>query len=116
MAPALAFDSANPSIKTHKEGTDTQSVLNICYSSQDLCSQYEPEPIAIIGFSARFPGDATSSENFWRMVEEGRSAMSEVPKDRFNIDSFYHSNADRLDTVSIDGSYHVWTFLMRPCS
>ena len=33
--------------------------------------------------------------------------MSEVPKDRFNIDSFYHSNANRLDTVYTHGSYFI---------
>ncbi|KAL9012298.1 MAG: hypothetical protein Q9180_009107, partial [Flavoplaca navasiana] len=60
--------------------------------------QREVEPIAIIGFSSKFPQDAESPEGFWHLLLEGRSAMTEVPKDRFNIDSFYHHNANRLDT------------------
>jgi hypothetical protein len=57
------------------------------------------EPVAVIGFSFKFPQDATSGESFWKMLLEGRSAMTEIPKDRFNIDAFYHPNADRHDTV-----------------
>ncbi|MCJ1389265.1 hypothetical protein MMC18_002121 [Xylographa bjoerkii] len=48
------------------------------------------EPIAVVGYSLKFPQDATSSEGFWQMLVNGRSAMSDVPKDRFNLDAFYH--------------------------
>ena len=58
------------------------------------------EDIAIIGFSLRFPQDAVSPQSFWNMLVEGRSAVSEVPEDRFNINAFYHPNPDRLDSVS----------------
>ena len=113
MASASASDLANPLTKTHTDRKDTQPVQNRCAHSQDLSPQYAPEAIAIIGFSAKLPGDATSSESFWRMMEEGRSAMSEVPKDRFNIDSFYHPNVNRLDTVSIHGSYRMLSGYLR---
>ena len=46
------------------------------------------EPIAIIGIGCRFPG-ATGPEGFWRLLREGREAISEVPADRFNLDSVY---------------------------
>ena len=58
------------------------------------------EDIAIIGFSLRFPQDAVSPQSFWNMLAEGRSAVSEVPEDRFNINAFYHPDPDRLDSVS----------------
>ena len=57
------------------------------------------EPIAVIGYSLKFPQDATSPEDFWQMLLHGRSAMTEVPKDRWNIDGFYHPNPDRHDSV-----------------
>ena len=63
-------------------------------------SQLKMEDIAIIGFSLRFPQDAVSPQSFWNMIAEGRSAVSEVPADRFNIDAFYHPDPDRLDSVS----------------
>jgi acyl transferase domain-containing protein len=47
------------------------------------------DPIAIIGFSLRFPQDADSAEAFWEMLYNGRCAMTEVPADRFAINSFY---------------------------
>ena len=56
-------------------------------------------PIAIIGMSCRFPGDATSPEKLWKLVSEGRSAWSEIPKDRFNQDAFYHPQDSNLGTV-----------------
>lgn len=57
------------------------------------------EPIAVIGLALRFPQDATSPEAFWQMLMEGRSAMTEVPKERFNIDAFYHSGPKKTNTV-----------------
>lgn len=58
------------------------------------------DPIAVVGYSLRFPQEATTAESFWEMLREGRSAMTEVPSDRFNIDGFYHPDASRPDTVS----------------
>ena len=58
-------------------------------------------PVAVIGFSVNFPQQATSSAAFWRMLVEGRSARSVVPPERFNINSFYHPDEDRHDTVSV---------------
>jgi hypothetical protein len=58
------------------------------------------QPLAIIGLSLRFPQDATSAEAFWKMLVEGRCAMTDYPKDRMNIDAFYHPDASRTDTVS----------------
>ena len=60
------------------------------------------EPIAVIGFAARLPQDANTSENFWQMLCEGRSARTEIPQDRFNVDAFYHPDPDRIDAVSLN--------------
>lgn len=70
------------------------------FSLSNGLDQDKLEPIAVIGFSTRFPQDANSPKAFWQMLEEGRSAMTEVPEDRFNINSFYHSDASRHDRVS----------------
>jgi hypothetical protein len=57
-------------------------------------------PIAVIGIGCRFPGDATSPDNFWKLISEGRSAHGRIPKDRFNIDAFYHPAGERKGSVS----------------
>ncbi len=51
--------------------------------------------------SIRFPGDATSPDAFWDMLMAGRSAWSEIPANRFNIDAWYHEDPDRIDAVRI---------------
>ena len=43
---------------------------------------------AIVGYAARFPGAADADE-FWDVLREGRDAISEVPKDRWDVDEFF---------------------------
>ncbi len=62
--------------------------------------QDKSEPIAVVGFALKFPQDAVSVEGFWQMLIDGRSAMTEIPQDRWNVDAFYQPNPDRLDSVS----------------
>jgi acyl transferase domain-containing protein len=56
-------------------------------------------PIAVIGMGCRFPGDATSPEELWELLVNGRNAWSEFPKDRINIDGFYHPSGGRQGSV-----------------
>ncbi|KAL8704316.1 MAG: hypothetical protein Q9201_002502 [Fulgogasparrea decipioides] len=64
------------------------------------CGSAGVEPIAIIGMDLKFPGDASSAENFFEMLKQGRSALSDVPKDRYNLDAFYHPDQERPGTVN----------------
>lgn len=57
------------------------------------------EDIAIVGIGLRFPGDAKSPEELWKVMERGESQWSEFPKDRLNIDGYYHPGGDRLGSV-----------------
>lgn len=52
------------------------------------------EPIAIIGMSCRFPGEANNPEEFWKLLRNGVDAITEVPKDRWDIDAYYDPNPD----------------------
>ncbi|KAF1850336.1 uncharacterized protein K460DRAFT_400404 [Cucurbitaria berberidis CBS 394.84] len=72
-----------------------------------MTSEAKPTPIAVIGFGCRFPGDVTSSEKLWEMLVEKKSARSEAPSDRFNIDAFYHPDADRYGTSNNRGGHFL---------
>lgn len=65
------------------------------------------EPVAIVGISARLPQDAVSEQAFWKLLCEGRSARTVVPKERFDIDSFYHPDPDRLDATNVKYGHFV---------
>ena len=41
------------------------------------------EPIAVIGLGCRFPGDISGPEALWQFLRESRSAVGEVPPDRW---------------------------------
>ena len=45
--------------------------------------------IAIIGIGCRFPGGVNDTESFWKLLVEGREAVSDVPPDRWNIERFF---------------------------
>ncbi|KAG8533450.1 putative PKS/NRPS-like protein biosynthetic cluster [Bacidia gigantensis] len=57
-------------------------------------------PIAIVGMSCRFPGGANNINEMWRQCAEGKSAWSEIPKERFNADAFYHPNPERSSSTA----------------
>ncbi|AUH43396.1 type I polyketide synthase [Streptomyces sp. CMB-StM0423] len=46
------------------------------------------EPIAIVGMAGRF-ADATSPEELWDMLLQGRDAITEIPPERYDIDAVY---------------------------
>ena len=46
------------------------------------------EPIAIVGIGCRFPG-AASLEEFWTLLRNGVDAISEIPRDRWDVDALY---------------------------
>ncbi|MBP5976712.1 SDR family NAD(P)-dependent oxidoreductase [Brasilonema sp. CT11] len=55
----------------------------------------DTEPIAIIGIGCRFPGCANSPEAFWKLLQEGVDAITSVPADRWNVDSFYDPEGEK---------------------
>ena len=66
-----------------------------------------PTPIAIIGISCRFPGGANNPEKLWSMLSEGRNAWSDVPSNRFNWKSFYHSCPNNNEASNHRGGHFL---------
>ncbi|KAG6017415.1 Type I Iterative PKS [Claviceps lovelessii] len=63
------------------------------------------EDIAVIGLGLRFPGNATSPEKLWEVLQQGESQWSEIPKERINIEGYYHPSGDRLGSIPFRGAH-----------
>jgi microcystin synthetase protein McyG len=62
--------------------------------------QRAAEPIAVTGVGCRFPGGANDPDSFWRLLIEGRDAISEVPPERWDIEAFYDPDPDAPGKMS----------------
>lgn len=49
------------------------------------------EPIAIVGLSCRFP-EANNLEAYWDLLAEGRNAVKETPRERWDLEQWYDPN------------------------
>lgn len=57
------------------------------------------EPIAIVGIDCRFP-DARNKEEFWDLLCCGKDAISRVPDNRWDIESFYSEEASDAGSMN----------------
>ncbi|KAL1636209.1 Type I Iterative PKS [Diplodia intermedia] len=64
-------------------------------------------PIAIVGMSCRLPGDVSTLEEFWRLMSRARSGWSEIPKDRFTKDAYWHPNPEKKGCFNNAGGYFL---------
>lgn len=60
------------------------------------------EPIAVVGMHGRFPG-ARDVEQFWSLLKEKRSGISEIPRDRWAHENYYSFEGKDVGT-----SYGKW--------
>jgi acyl transferase domain-containing protein/NAD(P)-dependent dehydrogenase (short-subunit alcohol dehydrogenase family)/acyl carrier protein len=63
-------------------------------------------PVAVIGIGCRFPGGIGSAEAYWNFLEGKKTAIIEVPKTRWNVDSFFDADPNaRSRTYSRYGGF-----------
>ena len=70
-------------------------------SPEQQSSEEILKPIAIVGMSCRFPGDASNVRGLWEMCCNGRNAWSEFPKNRMNGENYWHPNTSKHGSVCL---------------
>ncbi|KAF4992227.1 hypothetical protein FDECE_13779 [Fusarium decemcellulare] len=70
-------------------------------------STQPPEPIAVVGSAGRFPGGCNTPSKLWDLLRSPRDLLREVPKERFNIDAFYHPDPLHHGTTNTRHSYFL---------
>ncbi|SEC92592.1 polyene macrolide polyketide synthase [Streptomyces sp. 3213] len=61
------------------------------------------EPIAIVGMACRLPGGVVTPDDLWRLVSEGRDAISGFPEDRgWDVEDLFDSDPERAGTSYVD--------------
>ncbi|MFE7568626.1 type I polyketide synthase [Streptomyces sp. NPDC057539] len=101
LPATLVFDYPTPLVlaghlrTTLLGGDDTRTTAGRVAVAED-------EPIAIVGMSCRYPGGVRSPEDLWRLVAEGRDAVSDFPDDRgWDVESLYDPDPEHTGTSSV---------------
>ena len=63
--------------------------MNLLDMKERIAPSPAPQPLAIVGIGCRFPG-AETPPDYWDLLCSGRSAIGDVPADRWNADRFYN--------------------------
>ncbi|RJE23816.1 polyketide synthase [Aspergillus sclerotialis] len=63
------------------------------------------EPIAIVGSSCRFPGNANTPAKLWQMLRAPPDLLQKIPDTRFNTNAFYHPNGKRMGCTNTYTAY-----------
>ena len=80
----------------HSGEADYRQILESAYtelkktrSELQAFKDAQNEPIAVIGMGCRFPGGVDNPETYWRLLRDGVDAITEIPRDRWDIDAYY---------------------------
>ena len=69
--------------------TDALHKIDDLTARLEIAEKSSTEPIAVIGMGCRFPGGVNNPDQYWELLEEGRSGIVRVPSERWDADRYY---------------------------
>ncbi|KAJ5425434.1 hypothetical protein N7465_000504 [Penicillium sp. CMV-2018d] len=72
-----------------------------------MSCQDDNMPIAIIGMGCRFPGGIDSPRALWELCATARNTWSEIPRERFSSEGFYHPRTENLGSFNCKGAHFL---------
>jgi hypothetical protein len=99
--------SASISSSPHLSSSSASEISESEHGGDSARNTSLMEPIAITGFSLKFPGDADSVESFWDMMMEGRCTATEFSDQRMNHAAHYSSDPGAMGTVILPRSIPI---------
>ncbi|THW09044.1 polyketide synthase [Aureobasidium pullulans] len=65
------------------------------------------EPIAIVGYACKLPGDVSSPEDLWELCSRGRTGWGPTPSTRYSKDAYYHPAPGKHGCINTEGGYFL---------
>ncbi|WP_206505724.1 type I polyketide synthase [Streptomyces chrestomyceticus] len=91
LPATLVFDHPTPvALAAFLHGELTGQVTQTAVAAPVSATPAADEPLAIVGMACRFPGGASSPEEFWELLASGGDAVGGFPTDRgWDLDGFF---------------------------
>jgi phthiocerol/phenolphthiocerol synthesis type-I polyketide synthase C len=69
--------------------TDALRKIDDLSARLEIAEKANTEPIAVVGMACRFPGGVNNPDQYWELLDSGRSGIVRVPTQRWDADDYY---------------------------
>ncbi|WP_406011852.1 type I polyketide synthase [Streptomyces sp. NBC_00984] len=96
LSEAVAFDFPTAAALAAHLGERNAAAPAVAGSVDRSAARSDDDPVVIVGMACRYPGEVTSPEELWRLVADGKDAISPFPTDRgWDVRALYDPDPGR---------------------